>query len=115
MIKIYHNPRCSKSREAFNYLEASNKEFEVIKYLENKLSEEALTEIITLLNIPPIDLIRKNEPIWKENFKGKKLDSEALIKIMVDYPKLIERPIVIFKEKAVICRPLSKIEDLLRD
>jgi len=113
MIKIYHNPRCSKSREALSYLETSKKEFEVIKYLETGLTEKELSKIIKLLGIAPIELIRKNEAIWKTQFKDEKPEDEALIKIMMRYPKLIERPIVIFKEKAVICRPLEKIQDLV--
>ena len=73
MIKIYHNPRCRKSREGLQILENSGKEFEIIKYLEDIPSEEELAKIIKKLNINPIQLVRKNEKVWKENFKGKDL------------------------------------------
>ena len=113
MIKIYHNNRCSKSRCGLEILENSGKQFEVIKYLENTPSEEELKEIIDLLNISPIDLVRKNEQIWKDNFKGKELSDAGIIKVMVENPKLIERPIIINGNKAVIGRPPEKILDII--
>ncbi|MEX6625409.1 arsenate reductase (glutaredoxin) [Tenacibaculum salmonis] len=109
MIKIYHNPRCSKSRQGIEILENSKKEFEVVKYLETIPTEKQLTEIIDLLNIAPIQLVRKNEKIWKEEFKGKELSDAQVIKAMIDNPKLIERPIVINNNKAVIGRPPENI------
>lgn len=113
MIKIYHNPRCSKSRFGVQFLEASGKEFEIIKYLDAIPSEEELSEIVNLLAISPIDLIRKNEKIWKENYKGKDLSDKAIIKAMVENPKLIERPIIVNGKKAVIGRPTEKIGDII--
>ncbi|SNR15556.1 arsenate reductase (glutaredoxin) [Tenacibaculum jejuense] len=113
MIKIYHNPRCSKSRQGLAILEESKKEFSVVKYLNDTLNETELTEIITLLNISPIDLVRKNESIWKEKYKGKELTDSEIIKAMVENPKLIERPIVIHDKKAVIGRPPQKILEIL--
>lgn len=113
MIKIYHNPRCSKSRQGLALLENSGKEIEVIKYLETVPSIEELTEIINKLNIPPIQLVRKTEKIWKENYKGKELSDNELIKAMVENPKLIERPIVVNKNKAVIGRPPENIQTII--
>ena len=113
MIKIYHNNRCSKSRCGLEILENSGKQFEIVKYLDNTPSEEELKEIISLLNISPIDLVRKNEQIWKDNFKGKELSDIELIKAMVDNPKLIERPIVINGNKAVIGRPPETIKEII--
>lgn len=109
MIKIYHNPRCAKSREGVAVLENTGKEFEIVKYLETVLSEKELTEIIKLLNIAPIELVRKNEKIWKDNYKGKELSNKEIILAMIQNPKLIERPIVINDKKAVIGRPLENI------
>ena len=109
MIKIYHNPRCRKSREGLTILENSGKEFEIIKYLEEVPSEVTLKEIISLLGISPIQLVRKTEQIWKENYKGKELSDIEIIKAMIENPKLIERPIVIHKNKAVIGRPPENI------
>jgi arsenate reductase len=113
MIKIYHNPRCSKSRQGLAIVEKSGKEFEVIKYLENVPTEKELIEILKLLNISAIDLVRKNEAVWKENFKGKELSENEIITALVTYPKLIERPIVVNNSKAVIGRPPSNILPIL--
>ncbi len=113
MIKIYHNNRCSKSRCAIALLEEKGKKIEVVKYLENTPSEEELKRIIKLLGIPPIDLVRKNEAIWKENYKGKELTNTEIITAMVQNPKLIERPIVINGDKAVIGRPTEAILDII--
>ena len=113
MIKIYHNPRCRKSREGLSILENSGKEFEIVKYLDNVPSEEALAEIINLLGISPIQLVRKTEKIWKENYKGTNMSDANIISAMIENPKLIERPIVINKEKAVVGRPPENIRDIL--
>ncbi|WP_298327835.1 arsenate reductase (glutaredoxin) [uncultured Dokdonia sp.] len=113
MIKIYHNPRCSKSRQGLALLEESGKEFEVIKYLDNPLSETALTSLIDMLDIAPMELVRKGEAIWKENYKGKELSDTDVVAAMSQHPKLIERPIVVLGKKAVIGRPLENIEKLL--
>ncbi|KGL63768.1 arsenate reductase (glutaredoxin) [Polaribacter sp. Hel1_85] len=109
MIKIYHNPRCSKSRQGLTILEDSKKEFEIVKYLDTIPTEKELTEIINLLGISPIQLVRKTEKIWKEEFKGKELSDSQIIKAMIQNPKLIERPIVINNNKAIIGRPPEDI------
>jgi arsenate reductase len=113
MIKIYHNNRCSKSRCGLEVLEKSGKPFEIVKYLENVPTEKELKDIIKLLNIKPIDLVRKNESIWKELYKDKGLSDSEIIKAMVEHPKLIERPIVINGNKAVIGRPAEAILDII--
>jgi arsenate reductase len=113
MIKIYHNPRCRKSREGLQLLKESKQEFKIIEYLNETPSFDELKSIINLLGIPPLELIRKNESIWKKNYKGKELTNDEVIKAMTEHPKLIERPIVINKEKAVIGRPLENIEYIL--
>lgn len=113
MIKIYHNPRCQKSREGLEILKESGKDFKIIKYLEENPGESELREIIKLLNIKPEELVRKNETIWKENYKGKDLSGDEIIQAMVKHPNLIERPIVINNNKAVIGRPPVLIKSLL--
>ncbi len=113
MIKIYHNNRCSKSRCGIQALEESGKQFEVVKYLEDVPTKTELKNIIKLLDITPIELVRKNEAIWKENFKGKTLSDDEIIDAMVANPKLIERPIVINGNKAVIGRPTEKILEII--
>lgn len=113
MIKIYHNNRCSKSRCAIALLEEKGTEFEVVKYLENIPTETELKKIIQLLNISPIDLVRKNEAIWKEQYKKQALSDQEIISAMLKNPKLIERPIVINGNKAVIGRPTENILTIL--
>lgn len=114
MIKILHNPRCGKSREGLSLLEETGNPFEVIKYLDNPLTESQLTELVKKLNITPLDLIRQKEKIWIEQFKGKKLTDAELIKAIANNPILMERPIVINENKAVIGRPPQKIIDFLK-
>ena len=113
MIQIYHNPRCTKSRQGLQALENSGEKFEVIKYLEDIPSKEELKKILEKLNMPAENLVRKNEAIWKENYRGKILSDEEILEAMIKYPKLIERPIVIKGNKAVIGRPTERIIDLL--
>ena len=113
MIVIYHNPYCSKSRESLEILETSKADIQIIKYLDETLKSDKLAKIIKLLKIKPIDLIRQNEALWKENFKDLEFTDEELIDVMCNYPKLIERPIVINGDKAVIGRPPTKILDIL--
>ena len=113
MITIYHNPRCSKSRQGLALIEESGKDFKIIKYLDEKLTFEELEVIISKLGIKPIDLVRKNEAIWKSDYKGKTLLDKEIIDAMVLNPKLIERPIVINGDKAVIGRPTESILEII--
>lgn len=113
MIKIYHNPRCRKSREGLAILVESKKEFAIIKYLDTIPSEKELSDILDLLGISPIQLVRKSEKIWKDNYKVKDLLDSEIIKAMIENPKLIERPIVVNGNKAVIGRPPSTILEII--
>jgi arsenate reductase len=90
------------------FLEESEQKFEVIKYLDNVPTFDELKSIIQKLNIKPIELVRRKEKIWIENFKNLEMSDEEIIQAMVLNPILIERPIVIHGEKAVIARPLEK-------
>jgi arsenate reductase len=112
MITIYHNPRCGKSRECLTYLETTNKSFQIVKYLDNRISKEELTEIISKLNIPAIELVRTKEKVWVEHYKGKPLTEDEVLIALLDYPILMERPVVVYNDKAIIARPLSLIESL---
>lgn len=113
MIKIYHNPRCRKSREGLQILEDSGKDFEIVKYLDEIPTEKELSYIIKLLNIKPIDLVRKNESIWKDNYKNKELTDNEIITAMIQNPKLIERPIVVNDNKAIVGRPPENIKKII--
>lgn len=113
MITIYHNSRCRKSREGLALVEDSGQPFEIVKYLEDVPDKAELKKIISLLGITPEALVRKNEAIWKEEFKGRDLSDEEIISAMATHPKLIERPIVINGDKAVIGRPPEVIKTIL--
>lgn len=113
MIQIYHNSRCTKSRECLAFLEDSGKEYEVVKYLEDVPSFDELKSIIGKLNIKPIELVRQKEKVWLENYKDKQLTDDDIIYAMISNPILIERPIVINGNKAVIARPIEKAESIL--
>jgi arsenate reductase len=89
------------------------KEVQVINYTKDLFNEKTLAEVIRLLKIKPIDLVRKNEQEWKDNYKGKELTDSEVIKAMVNDPKLIERPIVVNGDKAVIGRPIEAVQAIL--
>ncbi|MCK0189317.1 arsenate reductase (glutaredoxin) [Arenibacter sp. F20364] len=113
MLKIYHNPRCGKSREGLAILENSGHKFEIIKYLEEVPTKKELETILKTLGISPLQLVRTNEAIWKEKFKGKSMTNDEVIAAMIEFPKLIERPIVIRDNNGVVGRPPEKIKELL--
>lgn len=114
MIKVYHNPRCGKSRNCLAFLENKNVEYQTIPYLTDQPSFEDIKQVIQQLNITPIELVRKKEKIWIENFKNETLTDAQLIQAMVENPILIERPIVIKDGKAIIARDLEKLETFLK-
>ncbi len=113
MITIYHNPRCGKSRECLAFLENSENEFEVIKYLDNPFTFKTLSILINKLNINPIELVRTKEKIWIEKFKNETLSNDQIITAMVLHPVLIERPIAVNGNKAVIARPFERIKSIV--
>ena len=112
-MKIYHNPRCRKSREGISNLESKKINFEVIDFIKNNLSSEQIRNILKKLQLKPIELVRKNEAIWIEKYKAKDFTDEQLIKILSNEPKLIERPIIDYEKLAVIGRPAENIDKLL--
>ena len=112
-IKIYHNNSCSKSREALKAITQSGDEFEVINYLQEVPSVAELKSILTKLNIKPFDLVRKTEKIYLENFKGKDLTDEDWIIALHENPILIQRPIVVDGEIAVIARSEEELDKII--
>ena len=112
---IYHNSRCSKSRASCNLLEEKGIEFETIEYLKTPLSTSEIAELLQKLNMSAKDLIRKGESIFKEFYKGKELSESQWISAMVKHPILIERPIIVKGDNAVIGRPIENVVDLLKD
>lgn len=113
MITIYHNPRCMKSRQTLALIEEKGENFIVKEYLKNPPTKEELKQIVDLLEIKPLDLIRKGEAEFKDNYKGKDLSDDEWLDAMIAYPKLIERPIVIYENKAVIGRPPENVLELI--
>lgn len=113
MITIYHNPRCTKSREGLCEIENLNQPFKVRKYLDEPFTKFELEEVIKKLNIHPIELVRTKESIWIENYKGKELSDIQIIQAMLENPKLIERPIIVNGNNAVIGRPIENINKII--
>ena len=113
MIVIYHNPKCSKSREALEIIKNSGKEFKIREYLNDPLTEDELTGLLKKLQLSPLQLIRKNESVWKDDFKSLNLSDRELISIMHKHPKLIERPVIENNKRAVVGRPSSNIDLIL--
>ena len=103
--KLLHNPRCRKSREGLEFLKAKKIEFETILYLANQLNKKQIEEIINKSELNPIDFIRKQEKVWKELFKNKSLSENQIIQAIFEHPKLMQRPILVSKNKAIIANP----------
>jgi arsenate reductase (glutaredoxin) len=112
MLTIYHNPRCKKSSESLKYLQEKSIQHIVVKYLESGLTKEILKEILLKIGIKPIYLVRTQEEYFKKELKGKKFTDDEWIKIIIENPKLLQRPIVVGKYKAVIAHPAEKIDIL---
>ena len=111
---IYHNPRCSKSRQTLQLIEEQGIEPEIVLYLENPPSANKIKEILKMLDLEPRDLMRKKEAEYKEqNLADDGLTKTDLIKAMVETPKLIERPIVVNQGKAAIGRPPENVLEIL--
>jgi arsenate reductase len=110
---LYHNSRCSKSRCSLDLLQEKNEDIEIVEYLKNPLTVTQISDIVDMLGISPKELIRKGEPDFKEHFKGKELTDQQWLQAMVDYPKLMERPIVVKNGKAAIGRPIEKVIAIL--
>ena len=113
MITVYHNPRCSKSRESITFIEAKDQAYKIIKYLDDAPTKDELKEILTKLKYKPIELVRVKESLWQENFSHLTLTDEEVIDAMLAHPILIERPIVINGSRAVVARPTEKINEIL--
>lgn len=112
-MEFYHNPRCRKSREALSLLEEKGVTPEIILYLKDVPTESELEDIVSKLGIKPFGLVRKGETIYKETLKGRELSDSQWVKTMIENPKLIERPILVNGDKAVIGRPAEDILTIL--
>jgi len=112
MYTIYHNPRCKKSRAGLQYIQERTKNLEVIEYLKIPLAEKDLEMLLMKLNKKPFDMVRTQEAVYKSDYKGKNFNDHEWIKIMIENPKLIKRPIVVKGNKAVWGDPAEELEVL---
>lgn len=113
-VRIYHNPRCTKSREALAILKKKKADIEIVEYLKNPPSEKELKSILKKLDMKAEDLIRKKEPLFYEKFSKKKYSDAQWLKILIENPILIERPVVVNEKKAVIGRPPEKVLQIIK-
>ena len=113
MITVYHNPRCGKSREALAYLDQKKVEYQVVKYMEEPLTPNDLLELVDALDMEAEEVVRKTEPAYKEHFKSLEMTEEEWILAMIEYPKLMQRPLISNGVKAVIGRPAENIDKVL--
>ncbi|MDY6942674.1 MAG: arsenate reductase (glutaredoxin) [Pseudomonadota bacterium] len=115
-ITIYHNPRCSKSRQTLALIQEAGIEPNIVEYLKNPPSEKTLSHLLDLLKMEPRELMRRQEAEYREaGLDDTSLDRESLIRAMHEHPKLIERPIVVAGNRAVIGRPPENVLELLSD
>ena len=112
-MKIYHNPRCSKSRQTLALLQENGVEPDVVLYLDNIMTADELRGLLAKLGISPMQFVRKVESVWKEKYKGKELSDDQVIEAMIANPKLIERPIVVKDQSAVLGRPPENVLELI--
>lgn len=110
---IYHNPRCTKSRQALELLRGKGIEPKVVEYLKEVPSERELEMLVMKLGVRPEELVRKSEQLYKDRFKGLRFNDHEWVRVMHEHPALIERPIIVKGHKAVIGRPTERIEELL--
>jgi arsenate reductase len=112
-MKIYHNPRCRKSRDTLAIIENSGAQVEIVEYLKTPPAKAELKSVLDMLGMKPEEIVRKGEGIYKDNFKGRSYTDEEWLDILIEYPKLIERPIVVKNGEAVIGRPPENVKKLL--
>jgi arsenate reductase len=110
-MKYYHNKRCRKSREGLALLEEKGLEPELVLYMDEPLTPDELSDIIDKLGIEAMELVRTKEKVWKEEYRDKELTEDELVLAMIEHPQLMERPILVNGDKAVVGRPA---EDLLQ-
>lgn len=114
-VTIYHKPTCSKSCEVFDVLKKKQVAYKVVEYLETPPSKEELKELLRKLGMRAEELVRKKEPLYKENYEGKEISEEAWLDILINHPILIERPILVKGDKAIIARPTELAEKFLAE
>jgi len=114
MLKIYHNPQCKKSRAGLEYLKGKKVEFEIVDYIREPLEEEELEKLLVKLNAKPEEMLRTQEEYYKKNLKGKKFNEHEWIRIIVQNPRLLKRPIIEGQYKAVWGDPVENIDVIVK-
>ena len=112
-MKIYHNPRCSKSRQTLNIIKESGQDVDIIEYLKTPPTAEELEDVLQKLNLPIEYLIRTGDEIYKTEYKGKDLTDAEWIDALVEHPNMLERPIVVKDDQAILGRPPENVKKLL--
>ena len=113
MLKIYHNPRCAKSRAGLKYLIDNSIEHEIVEYLKTNLITSDIKSLILKTGLQSADLVRTQEDYYKKNLKGKNISNDEWYKILADNPKLLQRPIVVNGNKAVLAQPPENINKII--
>ena len=112
-LTIYHNPRCRKSREAIQYMEGRGVSLKIVKYLDQLFDVNSLGEVLKKIDMKPSEIVRRNEILWKKEYDGNNLSEDQILKLLVDQPRLIERPIVTLGNKGVLARPIESLIEFL--
>jgi arsenate reductase (glutaredoxin) len=113
MIRIYHNPRCRKSRAGLEYLQGKTSEFKTVNYIKKGISEDEIREILAKMDTTPVNLVRTQEDHYKKQLKGKEISNDEWISILAENPRLIKRPIIVTESRAVLGQPPENIDILL--
>ncbi len=112
-LTIYHNPRCRKSREAIQYMEGRGITLKIVKYLDQLFDVNSLGEVLKKIDMKPSEIVRRNEILWKKEYDGNNLSEDQILKLLVEQPRLIERPIVTLGNKGVLARPIESLIEFL--
>ena len=113
MLKIYHNPRCKKSRAGLQYLTEKAKSFEIVEYIKHPLTEKQIIVLLAKMHKSPQEIIRTQEEVYKKRFKGKNFNDDEWIKILAEFPNLIQRPIIEKDHSAVWADPVENLDAFL--
>ena len=112
-LTIYHNPRCRKSREAIRFLEEKGVSFNIVKYLDQPFDVNSLGEVLKKIDMKPSEIVRRKEILWKKEYDCNNLSEDQILELLVEQPRLIERPIVTVGNKGVLARPIESLIEFL--
>jgi arsenate reductase len=115
MIRIYHNARCAKSRAGLQALQATGKDFQIVEYLKQQIEFDGFKKLLMKLNLPAAHLVRKQEDVFKSRFKGKNFTDDEWIKLIMEFPNLLRRPIIELPYKAAVCDDAETLADFINE